>query len=200
MTFTLRGAQSARSAGRACLPPVSAAACFCQSLAKRLPLRPLYIAIGAVGGVSTLCLILLPRTPGSFALAMIGENVLQSLEIACSVAIAFETIGRDNPLAATTFALASAAYALPMVYMPVVDSWGYGRGGVADALRSTAAWAFWHPCFWGCCFFSYVALGEVGAKWKARCCNEGRSLDAAVRDESSPSGSYPLWLQPRHRM
>lgn len=100
-------------------------------LAKRLPLRPLYIAIGAVGGVSTLCLILLPRTPGSFALAMIGENVLQSLEIACSVAIAFETIGRDNPLAATTFALASAAYALPMVYMPVVDSWGYGRGGVA---------------------------------------------------------------------
>jgi PAT family beta-lactamase induction signal transducer AmpG len=102
-------------------------------LAKRLPLRPLYIAIGAVGGVFTLCLILLPRTPGSFAVAMIGENVLQSLEIACSVAIAFETIGRDNPLAATTFTLASAAYALPIVYMPIVDGWGYGRAGVAGS-------------------------------------------------------------------
>jgi MFS transporter, PAT family, beta-lactamase induction signal transducer AmpG len=107
-------------------------------LAKRMPLRPLYLTIGAVGGVFTLGLILLPRTPGSFALALIGENIFQSLAITCSVAIIFEITGRNSPLAATTFALLSAAYAFAIVYMPVVDGWGYSVRGVAGAFAADA--------------------------------------------------------------
>ena len=53
----------------------------------------------------TLALILLPRTSGTFALVLIDENMFQALAITCSVAIAFETIGPNNPLAATTFAI-----------------------------------------------------------------------------------------------
>jgi MFS transporter, PAT family, beta-lactamase induction signal transducer AmpG len=107
-------------------------------LAKHMPLRPLYLTMGMVGGVFTLGLILLPRTPESFAAALIGENIFQSLTITCSIAIIFEITGRDNPLAATTFALISAAYAFAIVYMPIVDGWGYGLRGVAGAFAADA--------------------------------------------------------------
>ncbi|MBV8398434.1 MAG: hypothetical protein JOZ17_06805, partial [Acetobacteraceae bacterium] len=73
-------------------------------------LRPLYLMTGVVGALFTLSILLLPRSPPSFGLAVIAENVFQSLEIACSVAIAFEVIGRNNPLAATTFSVLAAAY------------------------------------------------------------------------------------------
>jgi MFS transporter, PAT family, beta-lactamase induction signal transducer AmpG len=108
------------------------------TLAKRMPLRPLYLTIGAVGGLFTLGLILLPRTSGSFALILIDENIFQTLAITCSVAIAFETIGPGNPLAATTFAILNAAYNFPISYMPVVDGWGYSRRGVAGAFAADA--------------------------------------------------------------
>src|SRR5262249_24292126 len=41
-----------------------------------LPLRYLYLAIGLIGALFTLGLLLLPRTPLTFATALIGENVL----------------------------------------------------------------------------------------------------------------------------
>src|SRR5262249_37564236 len=68
-----------------------------------LPLRYLYLAIGVVGALFTLTLLLMPRTPLVFAAALIVENVFQSAAITTSIAIAFETIGQRNPLAATTF-------------------------------------------------------------------------------------------------
>ena len=70
-------------------------------LARRLPLRPLYLWIGVAGSIMTLVLILLSRTAPTFALAMLAENAFQSLAIACSTAIYFETSGQNNPLAAT---------------------------------------------------------------------------------------------------
>jgi PAT family beta-lactamase induction signal transducer AmpG len=110
----------------------------------RLPLRPLYLAIGAVGAVFTLCLILLPRTPTTFAVALIGENVFQALAITASTAIAFETIGKNNPLAATSYCLMISAFNVPITYMLFVDASGYARAGVvggyaADAGLSLAA-------------------------------------------------------------
>jgi MFS transporter, PAT family, beta-lactamase induction signal transducer AmpG len=108
------------------------------TLAKRMLLRPLYLTIGAVGGVFTLGLILLPRTPGSFALALIGENMFQSLAVTCAIAIIFEINGRNNPLAATTFALLGAAYNFAIAYMPFVDGWGYSLRGAAGAFSADA--------------------------------------------------------------
>lgn len=107
-------------------------------LARHAPLRPLYLGIGIVGSLFTLSLLLMPHEPWTFVTAIIGENVFQSLAIACSFAIAFETIGANNPLAATIFAVLSAAGNFPIDYMVAVDGHAYawhGLGGsfIADA-------------------------------------------------------------------
>jgi len=121
------------------------AGCLVFKLIQRLlPLRYLYLAIGIVGALFTLSLILLPRTPATFALALIGENVFQSVAITASTAIAFETVGRANPLAATTYGLMIASFNVSNTYMLVIDGWGYAQRGVtggyaADACISVAA-------------------------------------------------------------
>ncbi len=102
-------------------------------IGRLLPLRYLYLAIGAVGSVFTLALILLPRTPGTFAVALIGENVFQSVSITASTAIAFETIGRNNPLAATTYCLMLSAFNVANTYMLLLDGWGFAWHGVAGS-------------------------------------------------------------------
>jgi len=104
-----------------------------------LPLRYLYLAIGIVGSMFTLALIWLPRTPAAFAVALIGENVFQSAAIVASTAITFETIGRSNPLAATTFCLMVSAFNIANTYMVVVDGWGYAWRGVAGSYATDAA-------------------------------------------------------------
>lgn len=108
------------------------AGCFIFKLIDNLlPLRFLFLAIGFVGALFTLSLILMPHTPMTFALALVGENLFQSVAITASIAIIFDTIGRSNPLAATTFSLMISTFNISNTYMLVVDGWGYSRGGVA---------------------------------------------------------------------
>lgn len=116
-----------------------------------LPLRLLYLAIAAVGAVFTLALLLLARTPGTFAIALMGENVFQALGITAGVAIAFETIGRSNPLAATTYCLMISASNVPIFYMLLVDGWGYGRAGIIGSFLVDA----------GCSLLSALLLGAL---------------------------------------
>ena len=109
-----------------------------------LPLRYLYLSIGVVGAVFTLALLLLPRTPMAFAVALIGENVFQSAALTAAIAISFDTIGHRNPLASTTFCLMVSVLNIPNTYMVIVDGWGYGWHGVGgslvvDALASLVA-------------------------------------------------------------
>jgi MFS transporter, PAT family, beta-lactamase induction signal transducer AmpG len=99
-----------------------------------LPLRYLYLTIGVVGALFTLALLLLPRTPLAFATALIGQNLFQSAAITTSIAIAFETIGQRNPLAATTFSVIVSVLNIPNTYMVVVDGWGYTWRGVDGSL------------------------------------------------------------------
>jgi MFS transporter, PAT family, beta-lactamase induction signal transducer AmpG len=104
-----------------------------------LPLRLLYLAIGVVGSLFTLALILLPRTPAIFAVAFIGENVCQGLAITTAVAVIFETIGRHNPFAATTYCLLLSAYSIPITYMLLIDGLGYAKHGVAGSFAADAS-------------------------------------------------------------
>lgn len=62
-------------------------------MAKRMPLTPLYLTMGLVGGVLTLILLLLPRTAGRTCAGPDRSEHVQSLDVTCSTAIAFETIG-----------------------------------------------------------------------------------------------------------
>lgn len=108
------------------------------ALSGLMPLRPFYLSIGFVGALSTLGLMLLPHTPASYATILIAENLFQSLAITVSIAIVFETIGRNNPLASTTFCFITSAYGLPISYMLYVDAFGFGRGGIGGSLAIDA--------------------------------------------------------------
>lgn len=103
-----------------------------------LPLRFLYLAVGVFGALFNLGLLLLPRTPIAFATTMIAENLFMLLSMTVAIAITFDTVGRDNPLAATTFSLLFAAPNVPITYMLYLDAWGYNRNGVAGAFGADA--------------------------------------------------------------
>lgn len=107
-------------------------------LAKRLPLRFLYLANGTVGGLFTLGLIALPHTSLSFALALIGEFFFQAVSYATAAAITLEVIGQNNPLAATTFTFLIASTNIPITYMLLVDGRGYSLGGIAGGFAADA--------------------------------------------------------------
>jgi len=123
------GAAAGGVAGCFLLPPLS----------RLLPLRWLYLAIGFVGSLCTVGLVLLPHTPVSFAITLISENLIQSLAITTSTAIVFEAIGRNNPLASTTFCFVMSMYGVPISLMPYWDSFGYTRGGIAGCLIADGA-------------------------------------------------------------
>lgn len=113
-------------------------------LARRFRPLPLYLGIGTVGCLFTLTLLALPRAPWVFAVAFLGENVLQALAFTAEVAIIFRVIGRDNPLAATQFSVLSSATVLPILYMGLADGHAYAghhlRGALlADGLAGLAA-------------------------------------------------------------
>jgi PAT family beta-lactamase induction signal transducer AmpG len=128
------------------------AGCLCFRLIDHLlPTRLLYLAIAAVGSVFTLSLLLCARTPATFAVALTGENVFQALGFTAAVAIAFETIGRSNPLAATTYSLMISVSNIPITYMLFVDGWGYGHSGMTGSFVADA----------GCSLLSVVVLGAL---------------------------------------
>jgi PAT family beta-lactamase induction signal transducer AmpG len=109
-----------------------------QPLARRFALRPLYLGVGIAGGVFTLSLLVLPRAPWSFGVAMTGECLFQALAFATGNAISFEVIGPENPLAATLFTLLMAAANLPIVYMAFIDGHGYDSDGVTGSFLTDA--------------------------------------------------------------
>jgi MFS transporter, PAT family, beta-lactamase induction signal transducer AmpG len=64
---------------------------------------------------------------------MVGENVFQSAAFATANIVMFRAMGKDNPLAATQYALMLAAQGLPLTYMQVLDGRAYGWGGLAGS-------------------------------------------------------------------
>jgi PAT family beta-lactamase induction signal transducer AmpG len=107
-------------------------------LATRIPGRPLYLLVGAAGSLSTLALIVLPRTPALFAVAMAGENIAQAAAFTTSTFVIFAIMGKDNPLAATEYAVLTAAVGVPLVYMQMLDGQAYGAGGLGGAYLTDA--------------------------------------------------------------
>jgi PAT family beta-lactamase induction signal transducer AmpG len=107
-------------------------------LARYVALRPLYLLIGSVGALFSLSLIVLPHGPFTFAMAVTGENLFASAALAVATAIIFDTIGKNNPLAATQFAVLNAALLIPPTYMQELDGIGYGWGGLTGNLLMDA--------------------------------------------------------------
>jgi PAT family beta-lactamase induction signal transducer AmpG len=99
----------------------------------------LYVVDGILGSSFTLSLIFLPHTPLTFWLALIGQYFFQAIAFSIQVGIMFETIGENNPLAATIFTVLSAATYVPITYMMVADGRGYSMGGLAGSFGTDAA-------------------------------------------------------------
>lgn len=124
-------------------------------IAKKFPLRPMYLAIGILGAAFTLSLLLMPRTPGTYGLAFLGENIFQAAAFASAYAIIFEVIGPGNPLAATTFALLTNAMNFPIDYMEVVDGHGFDWHGVTGAFMADAVFSG------GICIILWIVLFHI---------------------------------------
>jgi MFS transporter, PAT family, beta-lactamase induction signal transducer AmpG len=114
------------------------------SISRRVAPRPLYLLVGGFGAAFTLLLMLAPRTPLTFGLALLGENVFQAASFSTQNQITLRTIGQNNPLAATQFGMLTAVSIVPLTYMQLIDGNAYTGGGVngsllADALVSGGA-------------------------------------------------------------
>jgi len=107
-------------------------------IAKRLRLRSFYFVNGIFGCFFTLSLVFLPHTTSTLALALFGEFLFQALSFAIQIGIVFETIGTNNPLAATTFAFLAAATNVPMTYLTLVDGRAYAAAGIRGMLFTDA--------------------------------------------------------------
>jgi len=101
--------------------------------------RYLYLWVGLAGAVLTLAAALLPHTPATFAFAVLAENLGQAAGFSVAYAIMLRTIGPDDPLAATQFALMNSAICLPLTYMQILDAEGLAQAGVAGGFFTDAA-------------------------------------------------------------
>jgi PAT family beta-lactamase induction signal transducer AmpG len=109
-----------------------------QGAATRIKPRPLYLLVGLLGAVFTASLILMARTPATFGLAMLGENLFQAAAFSTGTIIILRTIGHDNPLAATQYGLLNAAYIVPLAYMQAIDGAAYGPAGANGSFLADA--------------------------------------------------------------
>ena len=100
-------------------------------LGRRAPLLTVYLGIGIVGGLSTLSLIVLPHSPLIFTFAFVTQNIWQSAGLATGNALAISSLGKDNPVASTQFAVLNAAMSAPIAYMQWIDGHAYGARGLA---------------------------------------------------------------------
>jgi PAT family beta-lactamase induction signal transducer AmpG len=88
-----------------------------------------YIGVGTTGAMATLSNLVLPHTPATFIWAAISQNMWQAAALALVGAIALQSIGKDNPLAATQFGLLTGVAATgPIAYMQWLDGHAYGIG------------------------------------------------------------------------
>lgn len=105
---------------------------------KRVPLYALYLGIGVLGALVTLSLLVLPRAPGTLIAAFVIEDLFQAAALTCAFAIAFQTVGPNNPLAGTTFAVLLAAENIPIVYMVSVDAHAFTHYGLSGSFAADA--------------------------------------------------------------
>jgi hypothetical protein len=104
----------------------------------------LYLGIGLAGSLFTVVLLAVHLNNATFALAFLGENCFQAMSFTAAVAICLAVIGRENPLAGTTFGLLTAVTVVPIELMGVLDGRVYTTRGLhgmlaVDGLLSLAA-------------------------------------------------------------
>ena len=98
----------------------------------------LYLSVEIVGGLFTLSLLFLPHNPAAFTVAKLGQNAFQALAFTVSTALALQTVGHGNALAATEYSILTCATNLPLFYMQFIDSHAYTLRGLPGAFTTDA--------------------------------------------------------------
>ncbi len=138
----------------------------------RAPL--LYLGIGTLGAVFTATVIGLPHVPAVYLLAVIGENIAQSIAQVSQNAIVFGSIRRGSPLAASQFGLLTTAALLPYTYMLALDGYGYH-------LLGNVAGSFWMDA--GLSLAACAILLVPVLHWM-------RSGQLTAPDDADPAGEF----------
>jgi PAT family beta-lactamase induction signal transducer AmpG len=145
-------------------------------IVRRLPLRFFYLANGILGSIFTLTLIVLPHEPWTYALALFGEFLFQAVAFSIQIGIVFEAIGRDNPLAATTFAFLTAATNVPIVYMMIADGHAYSVAGTAGTFAIDALIGI------GTCLLAGILIARFDSKASGPKVQKVQLIDAMQED------------------
>lgn len=132
-------------------------------LGKRVPLLLLYLGIGIVGGLSTLLLVLLPHTPIIYTWAFVSQNVWQAAAFSTGNALILASLGKDNPVASTQFAVLSAAMSAPIAYMQFLDGHAYGVRGLTGLYLTDGGLDLLAGSLMSLLFFYWLRRSKSGA-------------------------------------
>jgi PAT family beta-lactamase induction signal transducer AmpG len=108
-------------------------------IGRAVGLLPAYVGVGIIGGLSTLSLLVLPHTPAVYTIGLVAQNIWQSAGLAAGTALILSSIGKDNPLASTQFAVLNAALAAPLMYMQWLDGHAYAARGLTGLYLTDGA-------------------------------------------------------------
>jgi PAT family beta-lactamase induction signal transducer AmpG len=99
-------------------------------LADRVDRKTLYLCGGALAGLCSVSLALLPHTETNFVAGVLAYNGIAGICYAAFSALSLELTGIANPTAATQLGLFAAATNAAIVYMTWTDGQGYRLFGV----------------------------------------------------------------------
>jgi PAT family beta-lactamase induction signal transducer AmpG len=139
-------------------------------MCNRMDRRVLFVGTGVVAAAATISMALGARTATVFFAGVTAYNLLAGINYAAASAVAFDIMGKDNPLAATQYAMLMAACNVAISTVIAGDQHGYKLHGAKGALLMDAAFSI----------FTGVVILTVIRIWGGSG-REGReSVDAAA--------------------
>jgi PAT family beta-lactamase induction signal transducer AmpG len=163
-----------------------------RQLLKRLPAPLLYLGIGTLGAAFTLSLLAFSPTPAIYLIAVVGENVAQSIAQVSQNAIVFRSIREGSPLASSQFGLLATAAVVPYAYMQMLDGYGYKlAGGVAGSFMMDAAVSLTACVLMAIPVISWLRAGKLQTDFTM---DETANLSGEVRQQPA---SWASWRRGR---
>ncbi len=137
-------------------------------LCNRMDRRALFVGTGVVAAAATLGMAFGVKTTAVFFAGVTVYNLLAGVNYAAASAVAFDIMGKDNPLAVTQYAMLMAACNVAISTVLWGDGRAYKAHGARGALAMDAAFSL---------VTGAVMLGVI-AKWGGRGRKRVQSVDA----------------------
>jgi PAT family beta-lactamase induction signal transducer AmpG len=139
-------------------------------LCNRMDRRVLFVLTGVVAAGATLSMAFGGRTAFVFFAGVTVYNLLAGINYAAASAVAFDIMGKDNPLAATQYAMLMAACNVAISTVIWGDQRGYNKHGAKGALMMDAVFSL----------MTGAVILAVIAKWGGKGKDSVESVDAVA--------------------